>query len=403
MYGLVLEGGGGKGGYHIGVWKALRELNIEIGAVTGSSTGALNGAFIAQNAFGKAYDLWYNMDTSLVINVDTEIYNNLINFTFDYKNRDKYFDYVKSVLKDRGLDVEPLKELIKLNLDEELIRNSPIEFGLVTVSITDRKPLELFVDEIPIGKLHDYLLASAYLPTFKSMVIDNKKFIDGAFYDNLPINLIYKRGYKNIIAVEMKSLGLKRSVKAKDINIITIEPSGDLGMVLEFDAEKSRKNIQMGYLDTLKVFGKYEGDKYFFENVPDESYFIRYLLNLRDEQINEMAMEIGLAEGSSKRLLFEGIIPEFAKLFGVDMQYSYKDIVIRFFEHLALRLDVERLMVYSFEQFKDIIFEKMERVDTNIIDHHKIPSFLKKTYLVKYSLKEDILLKWAKIIVRLDK
>ncbi len=41
MIGLVLQGGGAKGGYHIGVWKALRELDIEIGAVTGTSVGAL--------------------------------------------------------------------------------------------------------------------------------------------------------------------------------------------------------------------------------------------------------------------------------------------------------------------------------------------------------------------------
>lgn len=39
MYGVVLQGGGTKGSYHIGVWKALRELGIEIGAVTGTSIG----------------------------------------------------------------------------------------------------------------------------------------------------------------------------------------------------------------------------------------------------------------------------------------------------------------------------------------------------------------------------
>ncbi len=43
MYGLVLEGGGAKGAYHIGAYKAILEEGIEIGGVAGTSVGALNG------------------------------------------------------------------------------------------------------------------------------------------------------------------------------------------------------------------------------------------------------------------------------------------------------------------------------------------------------------------------
>ena len=40
---LVLGGGGSRGAYEIGVWKALNELNIHADIVTGTSIGALNG------------------------------------------------------------------------------------------------------------------------------------------------------------------------------------------------------------------------------------------------------------------------------------------------------------------------------------------------------------------------
>ncbi len=43
-YGVVLEGGGAKGAYQIGVWKALLEYGVKIKAVAGVSVGALNGA-----------------------------------------------------------------------------------------------------------------------------------------------------------------------------------------------------------------------------------------------------------------------------------------------------------------------------------------------------------------------
>lgn len=42
--GVVLSGGGSKGAYEIGVWKALRKLNVKYDIVTGTSVGALNAA-----------------------------------------------------------------------------------------------------------------------------------------------------------------------------------------------------------------------------------------------------------------------------------------------------------------------------------------------------------------------
>ena len=46
MKGLILEGGGTKGAYQIGAYKALRDLGIEFQGVAGTSIGALNGAYI---------------------------------------------------------------------------------------------------------------------------------------------------------------------------------------------------------------------------------------------------------------------------------------------------------------------------------------------------------------------
>ena len=45
-YGLVLDGGGARGAYQIGAWKALAEAGVKINAVSGTSVGALNGALV---------------------------------------------------------------------------------------------------------------------------------------------------------------------------------------------------------------------------------------------------------------------------------------------------------------------------------------------------------------------
>ena len=46
MKGLVLEGGGTKGAYQLGAYKALKELGMEFDGIVGTSIGALNAAFV---------------------------------------------------------------------------------------------------------------------------------------------------------------------------------------------------------------------------------------------------------------------------------------------------------------------------------------------------------------------
>lgn len=45
-YGLVFDGGGARGAYQIGAWRALSEAGVKISAVAGTSVGALNGALV---------------------------------------------------------------------------------------------------------------------------------------------------------------------------------------------------------------------------------------------------------------------------------------------------------------------------------------------------------------------
>ena len=67
MKAIVLSGGGSKGSYQIGVWKALRKLHIKYDIVTGTSVGALNGALMVQNKFHKAIKLWSKINMELLL------------------------------------------------------------------------------------------------------------------------------------------------------------------------------------------------------------------------------------------------------------------------------------------------------------------------------------------------
>ena len=61
--GLVLGGGGGKGAYQIGVWKALREYKVDkyITYVSGTSIGSLNSLLFLGGDLDKAIHVWSNI------------------------------------------------------------------------------------------------------------------------------------------------------------------------------------------------------------------------------------------------------------------------------------------------------------------------------------------------------
>ena len=56
-YAIALEGGGARGAYQVGAWKALSEAGIKYNAVSGTSVGALNGALMAMRDLDGAEKL----------------------------------------------------------------------------------------------------------------------------------------------------------------------------------------------------------------------------------------------------------------------------------------------------------------------------------------------------------
>ena len=76
-YGIVLEGGGARGSYQVGAWKALREAGILIKGIAGASVGALNGAMICMDDLERAEHIWEEICYSRVMDVDDDLMDSL--------------------------------------------------------------------------------------------------------------------------------------------------------------------------------------------------------------------------------------------------------------------------------------------------------------------------------------
>ncbi len=256
--GLVLSGGGSKGAYEIGVYKALKKLKKYPDIVTGTSVGAINGIFIVQKELRKAIKLWKNMS------FDTIYDKNSFNVCDEPKITEIYGQYVSAFINQGGMDVTKLSELFEKLFNSKKFFKSNIDFGLVTYNLSKNTPLEITKKEMTKENTKDYVIASASCyPAFQPKKINNELYIDGGYYDNMPINLAIRLGATEIIAVDLKAVGFKKAPR-QNIDTILITPRNKIVSFLIFNSLKSRQAIRFGYNDTMKTFRKLDGDKFTF-------------------------------------------------------------------------------------------------------------------------------------------
>lgn len=330
---IVLSGGGGKGAYQIGFWKAIRELGIKYDIVTGTSIGALNGAFMVQGNYNDAVKLWHSMDYSKIIEDDFHA-----RFCNPRGKRKIILKYAKGAIKG-GLSVPGLEKVIKDNLRSDLFYSSSINYGLVTVKFPSLKPVMLTKDEIPSDLLADYLLASSScFPAFKMKQINKESYIDGGYYDNMPIDLAIKMGADKIICVDLRAPGRKRKSKNTNIPITVVSSKNGIGNFLVLEKLQARRDMKLGYNDTMKTFNELEGNYFTFKkgtlrrnfNKFNKRFFDNVSMYLKNDAIKLKYKKI---YGKNKEKYFNQVLENLMKAFDFkdDQIYrtSYVNVLIK--------------------------------------------------------------------------
>lgn len=259
--GLALGGGGAKGSYQMGAWQAFRELGLTFDIITGTSIGSINGALMVQDTFEIADALWNSIEYENIFHEERKTNIRGINSALDMV---KFA--VNDALLQGSVDSSPLEALIKEAVDEERVRASPTRFGLVTVELPSMRPFTPMLEEIPDGMLYRYLMASSScFPVFSPYDIDGVRYIDGGYYDNVPINLAIEQGAEQVVAVDLDGIGFVREpVTEQGVEIVRIRSYWDLGTVFEFDKNIFARNRRLGYYDTMKAFHELDGYYYTF-------------------------------------------------------------------------------------------------------------------------------------------
>lgn len=245
-FALALCGGGGKGAYQIGVWKALAELDMtkNIEAVSGTSVGALNAVLIALGDLENAERIWKSIRPETLLSVDTSDGQGM----FTREGLTEILDSVDLTALAHKMDV-----------------------FISAYDVYRHCTVYRRINNMTRSEMTSILLASSAIPiAYSSVDINGSTYIDGGFKrtGNAPIQPLYDNGHRNIFiaALDNKfninniSDGIGQHVDiankypgARFTEIVPLEPLGNvISGTLNFNIGKVRDNIKSGYADTMK-------------------------------------------------------------------------------------------------------------------------------------------------------
>jgi len=174
--GIALGGGGARGYAHLGVLQALKEKGIEADIYSGTSAGAIVGAFMASD-----------MDPKEV---------------FKLMKRNSLFDFAKLTIPSIGLfSLDNLTKHLKKHIQYENLEDLPKPL-IITASNMFSGKVRYFEN----GPLLQAVQASSSIPVlFAPVEIEGELYNDGGIFDNLPFKPLEKK-CDHVIAIHISPI-----------------------------------------------------------------------------------------------------------------------------------------------------------------------------------------------------
>ena len=185
-------------------------------------------------------------------------------------------------------------------------------------------------------------------PAFKKKDIEGLKFIDGGIYDNMPINLALKMNASEIVAVDLRAPGMKKTPKKK-VPTTIISPNNKLTNFLNFYEEGTARNIKFGYNDTMKVYNKLEGKEYTFK---------KNQLSKVKKQYQEFYEHIIKNILNSKTLI--KAITDVLNITTNENKDSRENIFFKIMEETGKTFNLDETKIYSYKKYNKLLRKKLK-------------------------------------------
>ena len=257
--GLVLAGGGGKGAYELGVWKALKQLNLTkyISVFSGTSIGAFNSVLFAMDDIDKADSLWEEVTMDKLVPISkTELIKRGIGLYLGGKNLQLAKKFLTDKLEHGAISNDGAVEMVEKYLDFNKVKEKNKICYAACTKLPNFNAKYFKINDYDEEIAKKILLASASLPLiYDSTEVLGEKYIDGGIADNVPIQPVYGEKCDIIIVVLLSKDGqIDRSLYPNS-RLIIIAPENlvenAITGTLNLDTDAKRVRIIEGYNDTI--------------------------------------------------------------------------------------------------------------------------------------------------------
>lgn len=262
--GIALAGGGARGAYQIGAWRALKEhgLDDKFSAFSGASVGSLNAVLFAMGDYDLAYNTWMSLDKKSLFNLEKHILKRLLKEKLNFINRGVY-------------STRRLERLMRNTIDFSKIKDK--EIYIATTHLGDKKSTfidllrtnykhyfknEQQIEYIDFNKLDDEdkiktCLASCAIPVaFKPIELGSETYYDGGILDNTPYQPLIDAGCDIIIVIDLFTFSPMRIKKVEGVKLYTCYPKRSLRGILDFNHKYIQRRFDFGYNDMNKLLEK---------------------------------------------------------------------------------------------------------------------------------------------------
>lgn len=351
--GLVLGGGGARGCYEIGAWKALDEAGIHFNVVAGTSIGALVGAIYTQQTIEPLLEFVEHIHPGQIAQDMFTFPETLGELVRNRKEISGFLD--KYIWSRTGADITPLKNAVHRMFDYHLFQESDINFACMTFNVTRREAEAYFKDQMNVENAEDIIIASASCyPAFPMAEMNGDKYIDGGYWDNVPVDLAARMGAEKILAFDVEGPGLVQPV-LHSLDVFTVKPMLPIANFLDFSETSCMRDLKIGYLETCKLLEKYLGYLYTFNDQQESDMvfteeYLKFMFEIHRIQLSPDQAEqivkkvVGYHPSSLSRLSHEN--------------YFYSELV----EALAYLAGIDPVRVWNYRHFLTELVKKLDEI-----------------------------------------
>lgn len=214
---LVLSGGGGRGAYHVGVYKYLEENGLVPDVVVGTSIGAVNGAMITAGMTAAELEReWRALHTDMIQRFRL--------------NPLEYFE------RPSLLDNSPWQATLEKQISFHKVRTSRIVFRVASTDIR-RGQLRVFRNQEITVK---HILASCSIPVVYPWTdIDGDLLWDGAVVANTPLRPAIDEGAEEVYVVLLSPAGARELPPPPNL-LEAAAHAFDMALLASFEADQKQ-------------------------------------------------------------------------------------------------------------------------------------------------------------------